>query len=103
MTVPHLSLLRRRGIPVRPSYRSLRALAERLGVLKNRAEALGVFSHDRELLKCTGCGLLEDVTAEGTLITCRARALGRDTGLRFRKLRGNRFRCPACDSILRTD
>jgi hypothetical protein len=82
----------------------LYAVAAQVAALRKRAKALGVFSHDRELLECRGCGLMEDVTAEGTLITCRAKTPGRDTGLSFRELRGNRFRCPECGLILgRTD
>jgi hypothetical protein len=78
----------------------LYVLAGQIAALRKRAKTLGVFTHDRELLECSGCGLLEDVTAEGMLITSRAKALGRDTGLRFRELRGHRFRCPGCGLIL---
>ena len=74
----------------------LRRLAEELESLKRRAKALGVFTNDRELLDCPHCGLMEDVAVDGLLITCRAPDLGRDTGLRFRKLNAKCFRCPAC-------
>ena len=91
------------SIPASRIQGPLHTLAMQIAVLKKRAEALGLFTHDRELLECPGCGLLEDVTAEGMLITSRAKALGRDTGLRFRKLRGNRFRCPGCGQIVGPD
>lgn len=81
----------------------LHALATQIAALRKSAEALGLFSDDRELLECSGCGLMENVLAGGTLITCRAPKLGRDTGQRFRKLGGNRFRCPECGSILRAE
>ncbi len=81
----------------------LYAVAAQVVALRKRAKALGVFAHDRELLDCSGCGLMEDVTAAGTLIVIRVKTPGRDTGLRFRKLRGNRFRCPGCGSILGAD
>ncbi len=81
----------------------LQAHAARIVALRKSAEALGIFSDDRELLECSGCGLMENVLAGGTLITCRAPELARDTGLRFRELRGNRFRCPECGSILRAN
>ena len=84
-------------------HNGLHALARQVAALRKRAKALGVFSHDRKLVECSGCGLMEDVTAEGTLITCRAQALGSDTGLRFREVRGNRFRCPGCGLILGAD
>lgn len=78
------------------SLEPLRSVAARLVGLQKRAKALGVFANDRELLECPGCGLLEDVTSAGLLITCRAPALGEDTGLRFVPLADNIFRCPSC-------
>lgn len=75
---------------------NLHELARQLVGLQKRAKALGVFTNDRELLECPRCGLLEDVTSTGLLITCRAAALGEDTGLRFVPLADNIFRCPSC-------
>ena len=34
-----------------------------------KAEALGIFTHDRELLECQNCGLKEDVRTSDQLIT----------------------------------
>ena len=45
------------------------ALARQLEQVKHQARALGIFTNDRELLECSSCGLLEDVTAEGQLVT----------------------------------
>jgi hypothetical protein len=81
---------------MKPSDAKLHELARQLTELQKRAKALGVFANDRELLECPGCGLLEDVTSTGLLITCRADALGEDTGLRFVQLADNLFRCPSC-------
>ena len=81
----------------------LHVLARQVAALRKRAKTLGVFSHDRGLLECSDCGLMEDVTTEGALITCRAKTLGRDTGLRFSEVRGNRFSCPGCGLILGAD
>jgi hypothetical protein len=81
---------------MKPSDAKLHALATRLVGLQKRAKALGVFANDRELLKCPRCGLLEDVTSTGLLVTCRATALGEDTGLRFVQLADDIFRCPSC-------
>jgi hypothetical protein len=81
----------------------LQVLARQIAALRKRAMTLGVFSHDRGLLECSGCGLMEDVTTEGALITCRTKTPGRNTGLRFREVRGNRFRCPGCGLILGAD
>ena len=35
----------------------------------DKAEALGIFSGDRELLECPNCGLKEDVLIYGRLVT----------------------------------
>ena len=80
---------------MKPSDAKLHELARQLADLQKRAKALGVFTNDRELLECPRCGLLEDVTCTGLLITCAA-ALGEDTGLRFVQLADNIFRCPSC-------
>ena len=81
---------------MKPSDAKLREPARHLAGLQKRAKALGVFANDRELLECPRCGLLEDVTCAGLLITCRGDALGEDTGLRFVQLADNIFRCPSC-------
>ena len=78
----------------------IQRLASRLVVVQEQARALGIFTGDRELIECQKCGLLEDVIVTGQLITCHSSALGRDTGLRFEELSQNRFRCPACGSII---
>jgi hypothetical protein len=75
---------------------SLAAMASRLAALKRQAAAAGLWTDERELLACRKCGLVEDVTMSGELITCRLSALGHDTGLRFEPRAKNRFCCPAC-------
>lgn len=80
---------------------AIRPIAKQLVALQAKARALGVFVDDRELLECPKCGLQEDVTFEGRLITCRPPALGMDTGLRFKEISKNRFRCPTCGSVVR--
>jgi hypothetical protein len=81
---------------VKPPDAKLHELARQLDGLQKQAKAFGVFVNDRELLECPSCGLLEDVTSTGLLITCRTAALGEDTGLRFVPLADNIFRCPSC-------
>ena len=83
--------------------RALRQAAAQIVALLKRAKTLGGFAHDRELRACPGCALAEDVTTEGRLIVGRARALGRDTRLRFRRPRDGRFRCPGCGAMLEVD
>ena len=45
------------------------AVVRELEQVKQQARALGIFTDDRELLECPSCGLLEDVTCEGLLVT----------------------------------
>lgn len=82
---------------------NLRELALRVAELQEQARSLGLFPGDRELLECPKCGLLEDVTIAGELISCVPSAGEQDSGLRFEETSPNRFRCPACGSIFRED
>jgi hypothetical protein len=82
---------------------NIRELASRIVALQAKARALGLFTNDRELLECQKCGLLEDVTFNGQLITCRAPDFGQDTGLRFEELPQDGFRCPVCGSMIQSD
>ena len=73
------------------------ALARQLKQVKQQARALGVFTNDRELLECPSCGLLEDVTIEGLLVTYPRGSLDmRDGGLRFSQVDDTSFQCPSC-------
>jgi hypothetical protein len=42
---------------------AIRPLAREITRIKKQAKALGLFIHDRELLECTQCGLVENVTS----------------------------------------
>ena len=84
---------------MKPSLEPVRSLAGQLAVLQAEARALGLFAGDRELLACPRCGLMEDVSFIGRLITCRPSALGEDTGLRFEEIKAGKFRCPKCGRI----
>jgi hypothetical protein len=76
-------------------------LAAQLGRMKKQAAELGVFINDRELLECPECGLAEDVTSNGFLITYRGNPCRpRDSGLRFKELTRHRFRCPSCRTVI---
>jgi rubredoxin len=79
----------------------IKPLAKRLADLQRQAKALGLFANDRELLECPHCGLKEDVTCEGRIITYREPDLGKDTGLRFEEITAESFRCPACGQTAR--
>jgi len=83
------------------TMKDLRALATEIAALQAKAKALGLFAHDRELLECRVCGLMENVAAGGGLFTCRPESLNDDTGLRFEELARDRFRCPECGATVR--
>jgi len=85
---------------MKPSLEPFRSLAGQIVALQAEARALGLFANDRELLACPRCGLVEDVTCTGLLITCRLSALGEDTGLRFEEIKTGKFRCPQCGGIV---
>jgi hypothetical protein len=74
----------------------LHALASELKDLQAKARALGLFDNTRELVRCPKCGLEEDVTCEGLLITTKPDYHGLDTGLRFAEKPAGTFRCPVC-------
>ena len=77
-------------------------LARELVRIKKQAEAIGLFTHDRELLECSGCDLAEDVTFDGRLITYHREGEDcSDSGLRFEILDDTTFRCPICRTKLK--
>jgi uncharacterized C2H2 Zn-finger protein len=77
--------------------KGLPALVRELERVKNQAKALGIFTNDRELIECPSCGLLEDVTAGGMLITYQKDSKDlKDSGLRFGKADNAHFECPRC-------
>jgi len=71
-----------------------------LAAVQKQAKALGLFTDDRELLECPHCGLMEDVAINGLLFTYRQSDLGQDTGLRFKKVKKQIFRCPSCKGLV---
>ena len=77
--------------------KSLTALVRQLEQVQRQARALGMFTDDRELLECPSCGLLEDVTADGLLVTYSGRSRSRkDCRLRFSQANDTSFQCPSC-------
>lgn len=71
-------------------------LVRRMQPVLEKAEELGIFTKDRNLLHCLNCGLKEDVLVSGQLITCGGDAVAPDSGLRFIEAGDGRFRCPFC-------
>jgi hypothetical protein len=75
--------------------KGLTALVRELEKVKNQARALGIFTNDRELMECPSCGLMEDVTIEGFLVTCPKDSKDRkDSGPRFIQTDNTHFKCP---------
>ena len=83
------------------SIDELHSAVNQLWRAKEQARALGMFTDDRELLACPVCGLLEDVTVEGMLITYfKDSPQQEDSGLRFKEIDGTCFKCPACGASI---
>ena len=83
---------------------TLHALCERLQQLRKQAEAVGLFTDDRELLNCTHCGLQENVLIGGYLVTHQVDAADEiDTGLRFSAVDDHNFICPQCGAKVTED
>ena len=82
--------------------KSIYHLAQRIRALHDKAQRLGIFIGDRELISCFHCGLMEDADTNGFLLTCYPDSLGDDTGLRFEEADSEelRFRCPSCGTLL---
>jgi hypothetical protein len=74
----------------------LEPLVANVEALREQARTLGMFAEERELLECSACGLREDVTVEGLLITYVGSARGKDSSLRFRETQDGAFVCPSC-------
>jgi hypothetical protein len=83
--------------------------------LHKRAEALGMFIDDRELLTCAQCSLTEDVSIESKLYTYfrpnetevltgeglpEEFVFSADTGLRFEQITPAQCRCPSCGNLV---
>lgn len=76
--------------------------ARELARIKRQAETLGMFTNDRELLKCTGCDLAENVSFDGFLMAYQRDCDSlKDCGLRFEALSDNTYRCPVCRTRLK--
>lgn len=70
--------------------------------VKQKARALGIFTADRELLECPSCGLLEDVTIEGLLVTYPKGSTDlKNCGLRFSQVDETSFECPSCGTKIK--
>ena len=75
---------------------TIRDLAVELIAVRKRAEEIGQFTNDRELLACPGCGLTEDVQFDGRLTTYFWSPSSVDSGLRFIEEGDDEFICPKC-------
>lgn len=87
-------------------FGDLYKMAASLHALKKQASEYGLFTEERELLECPACGLKEDVTCGGVLITYRGDAGSADTGLRFPEPNDNGSdvlvtNCPGCGEVVR--
>jgi len=80
---------------------SLLAAVRQLQEVMHRAQALGLFTEDREFLTCPSCGLWEDVTIDGLLVVYQKDdATHIDSGLRFREVDERHYVCPECETMI---
>jgi hypothetical protein len=86
---------------MKQAMNDVRALVTEIAALQAKAKSLGLFAHDRELLECPACELMENVAAGRGFFTCCPESLCDDTGLRFEELARGRFRCPGCGATVR--
>jgi hypothetical protein len=84
-----------------PPKERLYSMAEAINELNLKLTALGGFDHSRELLSCPACGMFEDLTDQGKLITAESDYPGDDTGLRFTRLNEDEWECPDCGHLCR--
>lgn len=79
----------------------IKKLAGTLAGVIEHASRLGLFTDDRDLLECPQCGLQEDVSSDGCLITYGRNSEGyKDSGLRFSRIHENVYKCPACGVVI---
>ena len=82
--------------------REIVEIARQLAKVKAQAQALGIFTNDRELLECPNCGMVEDVMATGMLVTYQKDSVDlQDCGLRFRPVGKTHFACPKCGTSIK--
>jgi len=80
----------------------IKPLVEDIVRIQKQAKALGIYVNDRELLECTGCDLVEDVAFDGSLMTYHRKSDDMtDSGLRFEEMGEEKYRCPACGTLLK--
>jgi rubredoxin len=82
-------------------HSDIRKLARQITTLRKRAAALGLFTEERDLLRCPKCGLQEDVDCTGRLLTYSKGRKANDTGLRFRLVNQHAWLCPRCGAKIR--
>lgn len=77
--------------------KSILTLIKEFNHVRKQAVAPGLFTHNRELLECPECDLVEDVTCEGFLFTYTSQNKNAaESGLRFEEVGEGIFLCPVC-------
>ncbi|MBF0118144.1 MAG: hypothetical protein HQK79_04860 [Desulfobacterales bacterium] len=81
-------------------------LANSIVRITKQAELTGLFTDTRELLECQNCGLMEDIAAEGNLMTYKRNVMNNDEAQKDSYLRfiptdnANIFICPQCGNCV---
>lgn len=77
----------------------LKPIVHKFKELQTQAKALGIFTNHRDLVECSDCGLVEDVTNQGVLFVYCGENYSEDTGLRFIELDDDTVKCPKCGKV----
>lgn len=87
------------------AYKKLLAnVGEAVLGIKELCRQHGIFDGLRELFKCTQCGLMEDVSCGGRLLTYHDIDNPVDSGLRFAEPDDDGYsRCPGCGEAVRLE
>ena len=84
--------------PIKKDER-LYSMTEAINKLNLQFTSSGIFDHSRELVRCPACGLFEELSAKGRLITAESDYAGVDTGLKFVMVNDTDWECPDCGHL----
>ena len=79
---------------------SIYALTKKITDLTRKMEAMGLFTHHRELVSCSYCDLTEDVDIAGVLFVYRGNNPRDVTDIRFIENEDGDVICPECGKIV---
>jgi len=85
------------------AIKEMRSLINRMAPVMRRAEAIGTFTGERDLLGCPECGLIEDLDINGRLFTYVEGCQIKDSGFRFAPAGAGTWICAVCGTVVIDD